>query len=96
MAVKIDKKKLLAQVTKKYEDAYIKRTKKSKAVLEKSQKYMPGGDTRSSIWFDPYPIWIDKRRAAASPTSMATSTSICKLLHHDDSGARQPQSRRGG
>ena len=60
MAVKMDKKRLLAEVTKKYEDAYIKRTKKSKAVLEKARKYMPGGDTRSSIWFDPYPIWIDK------------------------------------
>jgi glutamate-1-semialdehyde 2,1-aminomutase len=60
MAAKTDRKRLLAEVTKKYEDAYIKRTKKSKAVLEKAKRYMPGGDTRSSIWFDPYPFWIDK------------------------------------
>jgi glutamate-1-semialdehyde 2,1-aminomutase len=61
MAVKsVDKQKLLAEVTRKYEDAYAKRTKKSKEVLEKAKKYMPGGDTRTSIWFEPYPFWIDK------------------------------------
>jgi len=50
----------LAEVTKKYEDVYRKRSRKSLEVLEKAKKFMPGGDTRSSIWFDPYPIWIDK------------------------------------
>ena len=61
MAVKsVDQKRLLAEVTKKYEDVYAKRTKKSKEVLEKAKKYMPGGDTRTSIWFEPYPFWIDK------------------------------------
>ena len=61
MAVKsADKQKLVTEVTRKYEDAYAKRTKKSKEVLEKAKKYMPGGDTRTSIWFDPYPFWIDK------------------------------------
>ena len=51
---------LLAEVTRKYEDAYRQRTPKSRAVLEAARKYMPGGDTRASIWFEPYPIWIDK------------------------------------
>lgn len=61
MAVKsVDKQKLLADVTRKYEDAYAKRSKKSKEVLEKARKYMPGGDTRTSIWFEPYPFWIDQ------------------------------------
>ena len=52
--------KLLAEVTRKYEDTYRKRTQKSQAAVEAAKKYMPGGDTRSSIWFEPYPIWIDK------------------------------------
>jgi len=51
---------LLAGVTKKYEDTYRKRTPKSRATLDAARKYMPGGDTRTSIWFEPYPIWIDK------------------------------------
>ncbi len=51
--------KLLVEVTGKYEETYRKRTPKSREVLEQAKKYMPGGDTRSSIWFDPYPIWID-------------------------------------
>ena len=54
------KEQLLAEVTKKYEDTYRKRTKKSLATLEVARKYMPGGDTRTSIWFEPYPFWIDK------------------------------------
>jgi len=56
----MSREQLLAEVTRKYEDAYRKRTPKSRATLEAAQKYMPGGDTRSSIWFEPYPIWIDK------------------------------------
>ena len=51
---------LLAEVTRKYEDTYRQRTPKSRATLEAARKYMPGGDTRASIWFEPYPIWIDK------------------------------------
>jgi len=54
------REKLLAEITQKYEDLYRKRTTKSRATLEMARKYMPGGDTRTSIWFEPYPIWIDK------------------------------------
>ena len=56
----MSREQLLTEVTKKYEDTYRKRTQKSRATLEAARKYMPGGDTRSSIWFEPYPIWIDK------------------------------------
>jgi glutamate-1-semialdehyde 2,1-aminomutase len=56
----MSREKLLAEVTRKYEDIYRKRTPKSRATLEAARKYMPGGDTRTSIWFQPYPIWIDK------------------------------------
>ena len=53
-------KKLLDKVTQKYEDAYGKRTSKSREAIESARKYMPGGDTRTSIFFWPYPIWIEK------------------------------------
>ena len=56
----MSREQLLAEVTKKYEDTYRKRTPKSRTTLEAARKYMPGGDTRTSIWFEPYPIWIDK------------------------------------
>ncbi|MFQ5997081.1 MAG: aspartate aminotransferase family protein [Dehalococcoidales bacterium] len=56
----MSREQLLAEVTQKYEDIYRKRTQKSRATLEAARKYMPGGDTRTSIWFQPYPIWIDK------------------------------------
>jgi glutamate-1-semialdehyde 2,1-aminomutase len=57
-----DRQKLLAEVTRKYEDTYRKRTKKSLAVLKKAEKFMPGGDTRTSIWFEPYPFWIQEAK----------------------------------
>ncbi|HEX78267.1 MAG TPA: aspartate aminotransferase family protein [Dehalococcoidia bacterium] len=56
----MSREKLLAEITKKYEQAYERRTSKSRAILERARRYMPGGDTRISIWFQPYPIWIDK------------------------------------
>ncbi|HEY83327.1 MAG TPA: aspartate aminotransferase family protein [Dehalococcoidia bacterium] len=56
----MSREQLLREVTRKYEDAYRKRTPKSRATMEAARKFMPGGDTRSSIWFEPYPIWIDK------------------------------------
>jgi len=56
----MSREQLLAEVTKKYEDTYRKRTRKSEETLEKARRHMPGGDTRTSIWFEPYPFWIDK------------------------------------
>ena len=52
--------KLLAEVTEKFEGAYRKRTKKALETIDKARKYMPGCDTRTSIWFAPHPIWIEK------------------------------------
>jgi len=52
--------KLFKEITKKYEDDYRKRTPKALATTEMARKYMPGGDTRTAIWFWPYPIWVDK------------------------------------
>ncbi len=52
--------KAMAEVTKKIEDSYIKRTPKSGALAQKAKGYMPGGDTRISIYWPPYPLWFDK------------------------------------
>jgi len=51
--------KALAEVTAKVEGEYRKRTKRSYEVAQEARKYLPGGDTRRSIFFFPYPIWID-------------------------------------
>lgn len=56
----MSRKELVAQTIQKYEDAYRKGMPKSAALLEKAKKYMPGGETRAAVWFDPYPLWIDK------------------------------------
>ncbi len=53
-------KELLSKITQKYEDAYEKRTAESRMTGERAEKYMPGGNTRAAIFFQPYPIWIDK------------------------------------
>ena len=56
----MSREQLLTEVTQKYEGAYRRRTRKSRDTLESAKKYLPGGDTRTSIWFEPYPIWIDE------------------------------------
>lgn len=50
----------LSEVIQKYESAYKKRNTQSFRYLEAARQFMPGGDTRTSIWFPPYPIWIDR------------------------------------
>jgi len=51
--------KALAEITAKVEGEYQKRTRRSHDVAQEARKYLPGGDTRRSIFFFPYPIWID-------------------------------------
>ena len=51
---------LLDKLINKYRNVYNKRTIKSHEVFQKAKKYMPGGDTRTSIFFEPYPIWLEK------------------------------------
>lgn len=50
---------LLREITEKIEGEYRRRTPGSAAVMTEARKYLPGGDTRRSIFFFPYPIWID-------------------------------------
>ncbi|MEE8413396.1 MAG: aspartate aminotransferase family protein [Dehalococcoidales bacterium] len=54
------KEKLIAEVTRKYEDSYRRRTPNSRKTAEIASKYMPGGETRNAVWFSPYSIWLEK------------------------------------
>ena len=49
----------LQEITRKIESDYEKRTPRSHAVMTEARKVLPGGDTRRSIFFFPYPIWLD-------------------------------------
>ena len=40
-------------------DQYLSRTNRSKAYDSKARHYLPGGDTRSAVYFLPYPTYID-------------------------------------
>ena len=40
-------------------DRYVQSTPKSKALWEDAKNYMPGGDSRNSIFWAPYPIFVD-------------------------------------
>jgi glutamate-1-semialdehyde 2,1-aminomutase len=40
-------------------DRYTQSTTKSKALWEDAKNYMPGGDSRNSIFWAPYPIFVD-------------------------------------
>jgi glutamate-1-semialdehyde 2,1-aminomutase len=55
----VSRDRLLKEATSRYEDAYRERTQKSQAVTQAARQVMPGGDTRHSTWFEPYPVWID-------------------------------------
>lgn len=40
-----------------YEE-YSRRTRKSKALFERAKRYLPGGNTRTTIFWDPHPIYF--------------------------------------
>lgn len=56
------KERIIKEITKKYEDTYIKRMPKSQAALNAAAKVLPGGDSRISTFFYPYPLFIDRGR----------------------------------
>ncbi len=41
-------------------ERYLELTPKSRALWEDARNYLPGGDSRHSIFWDPYPIFIDE------------------------------------
>ncbi|HKE30228.1 MAG TPA: aspartate aminotransferase family protein [Candidatus Angelobacter sp.] len=42
------------------EQRYRRRTRRSAALHEEAKKFLPGGDTRSATYFDPYPLYIQQ------------------------------------
>ncbi|MGD9240385.1 MAG: aspartate aminotransferase family protein [Desulfobacterales bacterium] len=56
----MDRKELVAEYSKKIEDAYRQKSPKSAKVIEDASKYVPDGDMRISIWFEPYPTVMAK------------------------------------
>ncbi|MCH8801100.1 MAG: aspartate aminotransferase family protein [Chloroflexi bacterium] len=48
----------MAETTSELE-RYLRSTPKSKALWEDAKNYLPGGDSRNSIFWAPYPIFID-------------------------------------
>ena len=40
-------------------DRYLELTPKSRGIWEEARQYLPGGDTRTSIFWAPYPIYIE-------------------------------------
>ena len=51
----MSKETLIAEHNKRVEDLYRQRTPESRKIIEDACKYVPDGDMRISIWFEPYP-----------------------------------------
>ena len=58
-------------------ETYVARTPKSAQLNAEAKPSMPGGDTRSTAWFPPYPPFASRAPARTSRTSTATATSSC-------------------
>ena len=43
---------------------YISLTPKSKTAWEEARKYFPGGDSRNSIFWEPYPIFVQSAKGS--------------------------------
>ena len=50
----------MSQESERYTDM----TPKSKAAWEEAKRYLPGGDSRNSIFWEPYPIFVDQASGA--------------------------------
>jgi glutamate-1-semialdehyde 2,1-aminomutase len=51
---------LLDEYTRKVEETYRQKTPKSAAAIDDAKKYVPDGDMRISIWFEPYPTVMNR------------------------------------
>lgn len=49
----------LEEITARIEKEYRGRTPRSEAIAAEARNYLPGGDTRRSIFYFPYPVWIN-------------------------------------
>ena len=43
---------------------YIENTPRSKEAWEEAKRYLPGGDSRNSIFWNPYPIFVEQANGA--------------------------------
>ena len=50
--------KSLEKISRQIEQAFLAKTKKSKARDRLARKYLPGGDTRSTLYYSPYPVYM--------------------------------------
>ena len=46
------------------QDRYIEKTPKSREAWEEAKRYLPGGDSRNSIFWNPYPIFVEQANGA--------------------------------
>jgi glutamate-1-semialdehyde 2,1-aminomutase len=51
----MSRKELVAEYSAKIEETYRQRTSKSARIIDEAANYVPDGDFRISIWFEPYP-----------------------------------------
>ncbi len=54
----------LQQYTQELMERYRQTRQRSAALYEEACKYLPGGDTRTAAWFEPYPHFIQKGEGA--------------------------------
>jgi len=50
----MSKKERVAEFSQKIEEIYLQRTSKSREIIEDAKRFVPDGDMRISIWFEPY------------------------------------------
>lgn len=51
----MSKKEQVAEFDRKIEATYLQRTPRSREIIENAKQFVPDGDMRISIWFEPYP-----------------------------------------
>ena len=45
-------------------ERYLELTPESRAAWEEAKRYLPGGDSRNSIFWEPYPIFVEEASGA--------------------------------
>ena len=56
----MNRKELVAEYSRKIAEIYRKRTPQSGKIIEEAARYVPDGDFRVSVWFEPYPAVMDR------------------------------------
>jgi glutamate-1-semialdehyde 2,1-aminomutase len=56
----MNRKELVAEYSQQIVETYRKRTPQSGKIIEEAAKYVPDGDFRVSVWFEPYPAVMDR------------------------------------